>query len=192
MLPATAPLTALQAWVNQHPRYGYTTEAFERTPAGDTSIARLRVTFDTASTTETVHVLAGKGAGSDIRWSGGTTVEARAPGFLHMVGMHVAVRDPRILSPRGNDVRSAVFSRVVQCYADGGARVRVQSTSATQTVIVLTDASGVACGDEYGSAKVTADRLTLDATDGHPLMRERLSGTMVVERWRIEDLQTGP
>ena len=102
----------------------------------------------------------------------------------------MSVRDSRILSPRGNDIRTAVFSRVVQCFVSAAARVRLVSTSSRANVIMLTDRAGEHCGDEYGSDKITGDRLTLDPVDGHPLMRERLSGTTVLERWTIHDLRT--
>jgi hypothetical protein len=38
---------------------------------------------------------------------------------------------------------------------------------------------------------VTEDRLTFDPVDGRPLMRERLSGGTVVERWTIAGLAGG-
>ena len=188
MSPQTGPLAVLQAWVDQHARYAYTTEAYERRPAGGDVTATLRVTYDAALKTETVHVVSGHGAGTDIRWSGGTSVDVRGPGIVHLVAMRTSVRDARLLSPRGNDIRTAVFSRVARCFLAAADRVRVAATSPQRDVIALTDAAGVRCGDEYGPSKITTDRLTLDPVDGHPLMRERLSGTRVVERWTVRDL----
>jgi hypothetical protein len=190
MSPDTGPLAVLEAWIVQHPRYAYTTQADERDASGGGATATLRVTYDATSKTETLHVVSGHGAGSDIRWTGGPTVDVRGPGLVHMISARMSVRDARILSPHGNDVRTAVFSRVVGCFVAEADRVRVVSRSVTANVIMLTEAAGEHCGDEYGPAKITADRLTLDPADGHPLMRERLNGTSVVERWTIRDLQT--
>jgi hypothetical protein len=187
MSPQTGPIAILQAWLDQHPRYAYTTEAYERRPSGDVT-ATLRVTYDAAMKAETVHVVSGRGAGTDIQWSGGTSVVVRGPGIGHLVAVRTSVRDARILSPRGNDIRTAVFSRVARCFLVAADRVRVDTTSPLGKVIALTDAAGVHCGDEYGPSKITTDRLTLDPADGHPLMRERLSGTRVVERWTVHDL----
>lgn len=190
MSPDSGPLAVLQTWLDQHPRYAYTTEAFERLPSGAGVTATLHVTYDAAMKIETVHVVSGRGAGSDIRWSGGTSVDVRGPGVVHILPVRMAVRDARILSPGGNDIRTAVFSRVVRCFVAAADRVRVASRSPRQDVIALTDSAGVRCGDEYGSGEITTDRLTFDPSDGHPLMRERLSGTTVVARWSIRDLRT--
>lgn len=189
MAIANEPLNVLQAWIDQHPKYAYTTEALERSPAGGDVRVTLRVTFDAGTNTETVHVVRGNGAGSDLRWSGGTGVEVRGPGLVHVLSLRLNVRDPRILSPRGNDIRTAVFSRVVGCFAAHADRVRTLSTSPQGTVIALEDARGIHCGDEYGGQDVTTDRLTL-AGDGRPVLRERLNGTTVVERWSIEDVKS--
>lgn len=190
MSPDAAPLAALQAWVNQHPSYAYTTEAVERTAGGREVPATLHVTFDGVTKTQTVHVVRGNGAGSDIRWSGGTTAVVRAPGVLHLLQMRMNVRDRRILSPRGNDVRTADFARVVKCFAAAAHHVHVESSSPQATVLALVDDRGVRCGAEYGDEGVTEDRITFEPADGRPIMRERLAGGSVVERWRIEDLQT--
>lgn len=190
MSPDTGPLAVLQAWLNLHPRYAYTTQASERGPAGDDVTSTLHVNYDAKAKAETVHVVSGKGAGSDIRWNGGANVDVRGPGLLHLVSARMSVHDARILSPRGNDIRTAVFARVLACFVGGAERVRLVSSTPRENVIELTDNAGEHCGNEYGPDKITADRLTLDASDGHPLMRERLSGTTVLERWKIGDLQT--
>jgi len=188
MLTSGEALNALQMWVNQHPRYAYTTEALERSPGGRNETVTLRVTYDAAGNTETVHVLHGNGAGSDLRWAGGDAVEVRGPGVLHVLTLHLKVRDPRVLSPRGNDIRTAVFSRVVACFAAHPDRLRTVPAANGETAIELEDPHGVRCGDEYADTDVTTDRVTL-APDGTPRLRERLSGAAVVERWTIEDLQ---
>jgi hypothetical protein len=185
----TVALAALQAWLNGHPSYAYTTVAVEHTPAGNDVAATLHVTFDGPTNTETVHVMRGNGAGSDIRWAGGTNVDVRAPGLLHVLKVRMNVRDARVLSPRGNDVRTADFARIVGCFAANAGRVRVSSAAPHAEVIALDDPRGVRCGEEYGDgAAVTEDRLTFDPADGRPLMRERLSGANVVERWTIAGL----
>jgi hypothetical protein len=189
MSPDAGPLAPLQSWLDKHPRYAYTTLAEERSPAGNDVTARLHVTFDAATNTETVHVLAGKGQGSDIRWSGGTSVDVRAAGILHVITVRMNVRDSRILSPRGNDIRTAIFARVVGCFAADVDHVQTRSSTPRATVIGLSDSRGVRCGEEYGDDGATEDRLTFDPVDGRPLMRERLSGATVVERWSIDDLR---
>jgi hypothetical protein len=182
-------LAALQAWLNGHPSYAYTTVAVERAPAGNDVAATLRVTFDGPANLETVHVVRGTGAGSDIRWAGGANVDVRAPGLLHVLKVRMNVRDARVLSPRGNDVRTADFARIVGCFAANAARVRVAASAPHAEVIALDDPRGVRCGEEYGDGTVvTEDRLTFDPADGRPLMRERLSGAGVVERWTIAGL----
>jgi hypothetical protein len=182
-------LAALRAWLKQNPSYAYTAVAVERSPAGSDVAATLRVTVDGPAHTETVHVERGNGAGTDIRWSGGTGVEVRGPGLLHVVNVRMDVRDARILSPRGNDVRTADFARIVGCYAANLPSVRVVSSAPHAEVIALSASAGVRCGDEYGDGDaVSEDRLTFDPADGQPLLRERLSGGTVVERWTISGL----
>ncbi len=190
MVADTSPAAALQAWVSAHPRYAYIVEASERSDDGAQTPATLRVTVDATKNTEDVHVVRGPGAGSDIHWNGSDTVNVRGPGIAHMLSMRVNVRDARILSPRGNDIRSAIFARVARCYT---AASDVHSALADgQTVLTLNGARAAACGPEYGEAGITSDRVTLDAGDGHPLLRERLAGSTVVERWVIHDLHVPP
>jgi hypothetical protein len=81
-----------------------------------------------------------------------------------------------------------VFARVAACFANAAAHVRTITSAAHQTIMTLTDARGIACGPEYADGTITVDRITLDATDGHPVKRERLQGLSVVERWLISDL----
>ncbi len=185
-------LAALQAWLKAHPSYAYTTVAVERSPAGNDVAATLRVSFDGAAHAETVRVERGNGAGTDIRWAGGSSVDVRAPGLLHVLKVRMNVRDARVLSPRGNDVRTADFARIVGCFAANAHSVRVAASAPNTEVIALDDNHGVRCGDEYGDgSSVSEDRLTFDPADGRPLMRERLSGGTVVERWTITGLEGG-
>ena len=189
MLADAGPVAVLEAWVNGHPRYSYTVEAKERNAAGAEISATLRITVDMAKHTESVHVVKGSGAGSDIVWSGGDTVAVRGPGIAHLITVRMNVRDRRILSPRHNDIRTGVFARVAACFANDAGHVHTVTSATRETVMTLTDARGIACGPEYADGTITVDRITLDAIDGHPVMRERLQGPTVVERWLIRDLR---
>jgi hypothetical protein len=189
MLADAGPVAVLEAWVSAHPRYSYTVEAKERNAAGAEIGATLRITVDMAKHTESVHVVRGSGAGSDIVWSGGDTVAVRGPGIAHLITVHMNVRDRRILSPRHNDIRTGVFARVAACFANDAAHVRTITSAAHEAVMTLTDDRGIACGPEYADGTITVDRITLDATDGHPVLRERLQGRSVVERWVISQLR---
>lgn len=189
-MPAdVTPVAVLQAWVNAHPRYSYTVAASERNSAGHDVSATLRITVDATKHSEDVRVLNGSGAGTNIRWSGGDSVAVRGPGLAHVLSIRMSVRDGRILSPRSNDIRTAVFARVAACFAAQADRVHAVVKSARETVLTLSNERGIACGPEYVDAAVTTDRIVLDAADGHPLLRERLEGQTVVERWVISDLR---
>jgi hypothetical protein len=186
MVPATDGVAVLLAWLDRHPQYAYTADAYELTPSGTPADVTVRVTYDATTKVETIHVVRGHGAGADLRWTGGDTVDVRGPGLAHFVTVHLPVRSPLLLSPRGNDARTAVFSRTAACYAADASHV---DTTVSGTTLTLTDDHPTCAGD-YGSTAVTTDRLTLEA-DGRPLERERLDGTTVVERWTITDLQAG-
>jgi hypothetical protein len=187
MIPGAEGIAALQAWLDRHPQYTYTVDAYELAPNGDKQTVTLRITYDAATKVETVHVLSGRGTGADLRWAGGDTVDVRGPGLAHLVTVHVPVRTSLLLSPRGNDLRTAILSRTEACYAADASHVETTVDGAT---ITLTDDHPTCTGD-YGSSPVATDRLVLDATDGRPIERERLDGTTVVEHWTISDLQTG-
>jgi len=187
MIPGADGIAVLQAWLDRHPQYAYTVDAYELAPNGTTQTVTLRITYDAVTKVETVHVLHGRGTGADLRWAGGDTVDVRGPGLAHMVTVHVPVRTSLLLSPRGNDLRTAIFSRAAACYAADASHVE---TTMDGTTMTLTD-DHPTCTGEYGSLPVSTDRLTLNAADGRPLERERLDGTTVVEHWTISDLQTG-
>jgi hypothetical protein len=191
MAVPAGPAAVLEAWVNQHPIYAYTTRALERTASGEVSTT-LHVSYVASEQLEIVDVVSGSGAGTEMRWSGGDTVAVRPPGLFHIVRLRLGVRDPRVLSPRKNDIRTGVFERVVECYAAQPDRLRVEAVAPHELRITLRDDLGVRCGPEYGDDGVTVDRITIDAEDGHPLERERLAGSTLVEQWSIGDLQAPP
>jgi len=184
--PTPAATTAvLQAWLSDHPRYAYTVDAYELAPDGTEAKGTFRVTYDASNKVETIHVVSGKGAGSDIRWAGGSTVDVRGPGLAHMFTVHMDVRSPQILSLLGNDMRTAELDGVAACFA---ADVAHEQTAGSADALTLTD-DNPQCGPAYGTARpISSDRLTLDLTTNHPIMRERLDGAKVVERWTIHDL----
>jgi hypothetical protein len=182
--PTPAATTAvLQAWLSDHPRYAYSVDAYERAADGTESKATFRVTYDATSKVETVHVTSGRGAGTDLRWTGGSTVDVRGPGLAHMITLHLDVRAPQILSLLGNDMRTAALASVTDCYA---ADVAHEQMGGPADALTLTD-NNPQCGPAYGTTPISMDRLTFDP-DGHPIMRERSDGTNVVERWTIHDL----
>jgi hypothetical protein len=136
------PVAILEAWVNAHPRYAFTVESSERRPSGGDEVTVLRITIDSVQNTESIHVLAGRGRGTDLTWSGGERIVVRGPGLAHMLAVQMNVRHERILT--------------------------------------LTDDRGIACGPEYADGTIMTDRITVDAADGRPLLRERLEGPNVV------------
>jgi len=184
------PIETLVEWTRSHPAYTYAVDATELTPNGMVNSA-FAIAYDGRVPVETIHVLAGNGAGSTVLWRGGDRVTVRPPGLLHVVSIGMSVRDPRLLSPRKNDLRNAIFSRVADCIAAHAEAVRVERSGAVET-FTIRDPGGVHCGAEDGDAAVTLDRVTVSATDEHPLMRERFAGGTLVERWVMRDLHVGP
>jgi hypothetical protein len=185
------PIAALVAWTRSHPAYTYSVDATELGTNGSMVHSAFEISYDGRIPEETVHVLAGNGAGSTVTWRSGDRVSVRPPGVLRMVSIGMNVRDGRILSPRGNDVRNAIFSRVVDCIAEHADQVKVERTAAVQTFTIRNPA-GVHCGAEDGDKAVTVDRVTISAEDEHPMMRERFAGDTLVERWVMRDLKVTP
>jgi hypothetical protein len=187
---ATTPIATLVAWTRSHPAYSYAVDATELGQGGTMIHSAFAVEYDGRVPVETVHVLAGNGAGSTVVWRSGDRVTVRPPGMLHAVALGMNVRDPRLLSPRKNDVRNAIFSRVADCVATHAADVTVQRSGEEET-FTIRDPGGVKCGAEDGDAAVTVDRVTVSAVDGHPIKRERFVGDTLVEKWVMRDLRLG-
>ena len=184
---AAAPIAALVAWTRSHPAYSYAVDASELGEHGMIRSA-FEISYDGRVPVETVHVLAGNGAGSIVVWRDGDRVTVRPPGVLHAVALGMNVRDPRLLSPRKNDVRNAIFSRVADCVAAHAADVTVERSGEHET-FVIREPAGVKCGAEDGDDAVTVDRVTVSAVDGHPIMRERYAGEVLLEKWVMRDLR---
>lgn len=101
------------------------------------------------------------------------------------------VRDPRLVSPRGNDVRVAIFSRIAACFEAHANDL--QSARVGETIVLtVRDQDGIRCGAEMADADATIDRITLSASDDAPLSRERYDGGVLVERWVVRDLRPLP
>jgi hypothetical protein len=186
MVALNAPVAALLEWTRSHPAYTYTADAAELS-GNRLQRSTLAIAYDSRIPLETVRVIAGNGKGSIVTWRTGDRVSVRPPGLLHIVTVSMNVRDGRILSPRGNDVRSAIFARIADCitaHADGARIVRGTGT----TAIEIRDPAGIHCGTEDGDAGGTLDRVTLDG-DEHPIQRERYVGATLVERWVIRNLR---
>jgi hypothetical protein len=186
MIPA--PAAIFQTWLDQHPRYSYIARCYEVPANGAPVTSTLRISFDAPTHTATVHVISGKSAGTDARWDGGSTIQVQPAGMLHALTLRLDLRNAQVLSPRGNDIRAADLTRIAACFATDAEHDRTETAGDQLTLI--DDAPH--CTEGYGPAPVTSDRLTLDAADGHPIERERLDGTSVVERWTISDLQAPP
>jgi hypothetical protein len=186
MIAAVGALDVLNTWVQQHPRYTYTAAATEPDASGAPTQATLRVTYDATVHRMTVHVVTGRMAGADVTWDGGATADVRAPGFAHLISVKLPLRDPRLLSPQGNDIRVAVFGNVEQCFAADAAHLRVNEDAAG-TLTLIDDAP--TCTEGYGPARTTSDQLTIDATTGRPLLRERFDGTTLMCHWAITALE---
>ena len=189
-IASDAPLAALVSWTEQHPAYVYRVAATEWSgSAAHTTVMEVR--YDGRLPTETVQILSGTGRGSTIVWRGGDRAVVRPAGPLHVVPLAMSVRDPRLLSPRRNDVRAAIFSRVTDCLTAHAAALHVDHSS-ERVRFTIDDPAGIRCGDENGEAGVTRDRVTVSAHDDAPLMRERYAGEMLVERWQVQDLHLLP
>jgi hypothetical protein len=184
MIAVPGALAILNAWVERHPRYAYTATATELDANGTPQVAVIRLTYDAATNVETAHVMRGRMAGADVTYAGGTTADVRAPGIAHMFSVRLSVRDPRIISPRGNDARVGIFANVARCFAADAAHLHVEGTG--DVVTIVDDAPS--CTEGYGASPVTSDRLVL-GDDGQPLERDRYDGATLVEKWTISDLQ---
>jgi hypothetical protein len=184
MIAVPGALAVLNAWVEKHPTYSYTATAVELQADGTPETAVIRIAYDTATNVETAHIISGRMAGADVRYAGGDTADVRGPGIAHFISVRLPLRDPRLLSPRGNDARVAIFSNVARCYDADAAHLRVSESG---DVLVIDD-DNPSCTAGYGPLPVTRDRLTLDA-DGEPLERDRYDGTALVEKWTITDLK---
>jgi hypothetical protein len=183
------PVAALLAWTRAHPAYRYVVDATEYA-SGQVQRSTLDVTYDARMPLEVVRIISGNGHGSVVTWRGGNRVSVRPPGFFHVLSVSMNVRDPRVLSLRRNDVRTAIFSRVADCIAAHAGMVRIER-GASATVITVSDPAGVRCGEEDGDLAVTVDRVTV-GPDDHPIVRERYAGETLVERWMIRDVRALP
>lgn len=186
------PAAILRAWNAGHPSYAYTVDAAERRADGSDRTARLRISYDAEARTESVRVVRGENRGTVLRWAGGSSIDVRLPGLLHIIPLKMPIRDPRALSPRKNDIRAGILARVAECYAGNAQSLHVERADAREIVLSIHDDRGIHCGDEYGDASVTRDEITLDAADGRPIMRERWVGPALVTRWVIFDVTPEP
>jgi hypothetical protein len=180
---------ALLEWTRSHPAYAYTVDATELSGSA-LRRSTLEIDYDGRIPLETVRVIDGSGRGTVVTWRAGDRASVRPPGVLHALTIPMSVRDPRILSPRGNDVRAGIFSRVADCIAAHAGEARVEKGTAS-TAIELRDPAGIRCGAEDGDGRVTVDRVTLDR-DQRPIARERYIGATLVERWVMRDLRVIP
>ena len=171
------------------PAYTYTVDAIEYVN-GQAQRSVLEVSYDARVPLEVVRVIEGNGRGTVVTWRGGDRVTVRPPGLLRVITVSMNVRDPPVLSPRKNDVRTAIFSRVADCVAAHADSVRVERLPET-TVITIRDPAGIKCGDQDGDNEVTVDRFTV-GLDERPMRRERFAGETLLERWDMRDLRVLP
>lgn len=187
---ADTALQALERWVRTTPAYAYTVSATEFSGSRVESTT-FEITYDSRTQTEHIHVTAGPGAGSNIIWTGGDRVSVRPPGIIHVLTVSLDVRNPKIISMRGNDIRTGVLTRVVACYrahADKLATERADLSGQSLLALAMNDPAGIHCGVEDGDAGVTRDRILISPTTGLPVLRERYAGATLVERWVISGL----
>ncbi|GAC1543856.1 MAG: hypothetical protein NVS2B17_24190 [Candidatus Velthaea sp.] len=185
--PAT-PLEALTRWTASLRSYRYEVAATERFARSEqTSV--LRVEFDAARADETVTIEAGRGKGSRLVGHG-DRVMVRPAGALGFIRVNLPVRDARLLSERGNDIRTAILGPIVDCFQTHIADVTTSASkmSGETTIVLARRGSGTLCSDNPRDSDVTTDRLVVDTVSGRPLRRERYAGTMLVESWTIRDL----
>ena len=191
---ADTALQALERWVRATPAYAYTVSATEFSGSRVESTT-FEITYDSRNQTEHIHVTAGPGAGSNITWTGGDHVSVRPPGIIHMLTVSLDVRNPKIMSMRGNDIRTGVLTRVVACYRAHADKLSTERADASgQSLLALTiyDPAGIHCGPEDGDTGVTRERLLIVPATGLPAMRERYAGNTLVERWVISGLHATP
>jgi hypothetical protein len=184
-----APVAALLAWTRAHPAYRYTVDATEY-GGGVVQRTTMEVSYDARVPVQVVRVIEGSGRGTVVTWRGGDRVSVRPGGILHAITVSMNIRDARILSLRGNDVRTAIFSRVADCVAAHAETVHIERGPAS-TVITIRDPGGIHCGEEDGDRMVTVDRVTV-ALDERPIRRERFAGETLLERWEMRDVRTLP
>jgi len=187
---ADTVLGVLERWVRTTPAYSYAVGATEFSGSRVESTT-FEIAYDARTQTERIHVTAGPGAGSNITWNGGDRVAVRPPGIVHMLTVSLDVRNPKIMSMRGNDIRTGVLTRVIGCFrthADHLTTERVEAGGQSLAALTMTDPAGIHCGPEDGDAAVTRDRVLISPASGLPVMRERYAGTTLVERWIIRDL----
>lgn len=181
-------LAALLAWTRAHPAYSYAVDATEYAGRG-VQTSSFQIVYDARGPYESVRVVRGKGAGSVVVWRGGDRVSVRTAGVLHVLPITLGIRDARVLSIRGNDVRAGIFARVAHCLAAHAANIATERASESLVVLSIHDAAGIHCGEEDGDSAVTVDRVTISSRDAQPVMRERYVGETLVERWIIRDLR---
>jgi len=184
MIAVPGALAVLNGWVERHTRYAYTATATELDATGAPQTAVLRIAYDRTTNVMTIHVVQGRMSGTDMHYAGGDTADVRGPGLAHMISVRLALRDPRLLSPRGNDARVANFANVARCFTADAEHLRVAESGDVMTI----DDEAPTCTEGYGALPITSDHLILDA-DGQPLERDRYDGPTLVEKWTITDLQ---
>jgi hypothetical protein len=191
---ADTALKALESWVRTTPAYAYTVSATEFSGARVESTT-FEIQYDSRTQTEHIHVAAGPGAGSNITWTGGDHISVRPPGIIHVLTVSFDIRNPKVMSMRGNDIRTGVLTRVVACYrahADRLTTERADLSGQSLVALVMSDPAGIHCGVEDGDTGVTRDRILVSPTTSLPVLRERYAGNTLVERWVISDLHATP
>ena len=137
-----------------------------------------------------VLVLDGPAAGSRVIWTGTSRVIVH-PKVVSFLSLHFDLHDKRLISPRGNTMLAADLGSVLACFTAHRADVKEEvNASSHETTLHLHRASGVGCsGDPPIDTAVTDDVLALSA-EGWPISRERFAGDTLVERWKLENLET--
>jgi hypothetical protein len=103
----------------------------------------------------------GKGQGTRVLYTGGTTAKVRAGGLLGAIALDLSIQDDKLKSLRGYTIRETDLTAMMAQLANPGHRARVTATEGARVRVELTGGPLLA-----GCVRMTAD---LDAQTGLPL-----------------------
>jgi outer membrane lipoprotein-sorting protein len=142
-----------------------------------------------------LEIVDGAQRGAIIVWRGNNSATAYRRG-LRLFSLHLAPRDERVTSLRGNGVLTPNFDGILACFADHRAQVserRGPPVEGEPTTAIALARAGFACAiDSPIDREVTRDVLYVSQKSGLPVLRERYVGARLVERWELHDLRLNP
>jgi hypothetical protein len=189
---ASAFEALLGRWHSVH-AYDFNVDAVEH-ESGETKSASMHVSVDVDKRFERLVITAGAHRGSIVTWTGGDAETVKLPGILSVVSLQEPLRDPKVVSLRGNDIRTADLGAILDCYSghrDSMVEAPGPDVNGTPTTSVsIVDKNGIVCdGNDPDQGKVvTKDELLISNGTGWPRRRMRFEGTTLVEQWDIQDI----